>query len=297
MADEPQVPDASLPSGEPTKTGSDVPDSSEAESADDRRSEPHKAPSGPGQAAGSDDFREAATLPPGPRQEQAEQQQAGTALPELDADAGDLPDAATGPPRAEVLGRTKTRPTSSDPATGPGVHVRYFGEYELLEEIARGGMGVVYRARQTKLNRIVALKMILAGQLASEADVKRFYTEAEAAANLDHPGIVPIFEIGKHEGQHFFSMAFIEGDTLADRVKDGPLPPNEAAEQVEQIARAVGYANEKGIIHRDIKPANVLIDKNGQPKITDFGLEDAVGPATADVATDAVNPNTPAEPA
>ena len=153
-----------------------------------------------------------------------------------------------------------------------GTRIRYFGDYELLSEIARGGMGVVYKARQVNLNRIVALKMILAGQLASDEDVKRFYTEAEAAANLDHPGIVPIFEIGEHDGQHYFSMGFIEGHSLADRVKDGPLPPTDAASIVRKISEAIAYAHEKGVIHRDLKPANVLMDVSGEPKVTDFGL-------------------------
>jgi len=160
-------------------------------------------------------------------------------------------------------------PTVSSP---PLDVVRYFGDYELLEEIGRGGMGVVYRARQVSLNRIVAVKMILAGQLANDDDVKRFQTEAEAAANLTHPGIVPIFEVGLHERQHYFSMGFIDGESLARKVAEGPLPPREAAQIIEQVARAVAYAHEHGVIHRDLKPGNVLVDRDGRPHIADFGL-------------------------
>lgn len=162
--------------------------------------------------------------------------------------------------------------SSSKDAPDPGEKVRYFGEYELLAEIARGGMGVVYRARQVRLNRIVALKMILAGQLAGKADVQRFHTEAEAAARLDHPGIVPIHEVGEHEGQHFFTMGFVEGGSLASRLLEGPFAPREAALLVQQIAAAVQYSHELGVIHRDLKPANILLDRAGQPRITDFGL-------------------------
>ena len=128
------------------------------------------------------------------------------------------------PPRSGH-GRSRASIQPVQPGASSPDRVRYFGDYELLREIARGGMGVVYRARQVSLNRPVALKMILAGQLAGDDEVKRFYLEAEAAANLDHPGIVPIYEIGEHEGQHFFSMGFVEGTSLAAKVADGPLPP------------------------------------------------------------------------
>ena len=163
---------------------------------------------------------------------------------------------------------------SADPARPDALsttRIRYFGDYEIVRELARGGMGVVFQARQVSLNRVVALKMILAGQLASDTDVKRFYTEAEAAANLDHPGIVPIFEVGQHEGQHYFSMGFIEGQSLSQRLADGPLPAREAAELVRRVSEAIEYAHQHGVIHRDIKPANILLDRYGNPRVTDFG--------------------------
>jgi WD40 repeat protein/tRNA A-37 threonylcarbamoyl transferase component Bud32 len=149
---------------------------------------------------------------------------------------------------------------------------QWFGDYVLLEEIAHGGMGVVYKARHRQLQRTVALKMIRAGHLASFEEVMRFKAEAQAAAQLDHPGIVPIFEVGEKEGLHYFSMGLVEGGNLAARVHDGPLSPRQAAELVERIAEALGFAHAHGVIHRDLKPGNVLLDKDGQPKLTDFGL-------------------------
>ncbi|HEV3024642.1 MAG TPA: serine/threonine-protein kinase, partial [Pirellulales bacterium] len=147
-----------------------------------------------------------------------------------------------------------------------------FGDYELLGEIARGGMGVVYKARQTRLNRLVALKMIKSGELASADDVMRFHSEAEAAGNLQHPNIVAIYEVGEHDGQHFFSMEYVEGRSLADVVRENPLSAKKSAEYVRSIAEAIQYAHERGTLHRDLKPSNVLIDMHDRPRVTDFGL-------------------------
>ncbi len=169
----------------------------------------------------------------------------------------------------ELFGSTAL-PSYGDAPSKSTIH--YFGDYELIEEIARGGMGVVWKARQASLNRTVALKMILAGKFASEADVKRFRLEAEAAANLQHPNIVAIHEVGEHEGRHYFSMDYVEGKNLTELLRDQQLPPAKSAQYVKTIAEAIQYAHQRGILHRDLKPQNVLIDERDQPRVTDFGL-------------------------
>lgn len=153
-----------------------------------------------------------------------------------------------------------------------GTRLKYFGDYELLEEIARGGMGVVYKARQSRLKRIVALKMILSGHFASERDVQRFEREARAAAKLRHPNIVAVHEVGEYEDQHYFSMDYVEGQSLAEAIRDEPLPARKAAELLKTIAEAIHAAHEQGTLHRDLKPGNVLPDEKGEPHVTDFGL-------------------------
>lgn len=156
-----------------------------------------------------------------------------------------------------------------------------FGEYELLAEIARGGMGVVYRARHITLDRVVALKMILAGRLANAEEVQRFQTEAAAAAKLQHPNIVAVFDHDVVEGQHFFTMEFISGVSLDQRLAHGPLACKAAARYVRILARAVQYAHKQGILHRDLKPSNILIDHDDEPHITDFGLAKRLGPGSS----------------
>jgi tRNA A-37 threonylcarbamoyl transferase component Bud32 len=181
---------------------------------------------------------------------------------------------------------------------------RVFGDYELLGEIASGGMGVVFRARQVGLNRFVAVKMIRAGQLASAAEVQRFRTEAEATANLDHPHIVPIYEIGEHQGQHYFSMKLIEGENLAESIAKGrfrfpastaPHRQSALAERqsaiatfMAKVAHAVHHAHQHGVLHRDLKPSNILLDERGEPHLTDFGLAKLVERDRGQTLTDAI---------
>jgi serine/threonine protein kinase len=149
---------------------------------------------------------------------------------------------------------------------------RVFGNYDVLEQIGQGGMGVVYLARQRGLGRVVALKLLLAGSRATEAEIKRFHSEAKAAATLKHPNVVAIHEVGEHEGQHYFSMDYIEGRSLAEVIRRTPLPAARAARYVKIIAEAIHYAHQRRILHRDLKPHNVLIDAQDEPRITDFGL-------------------------
>ena len=160
-------------------------------------------------------------------------------------------------------------------AARPGTRhkrIQYLGDYELLDEIGCGGMGVIFKARQTSLQRMVAVKMVLDDRLPTAEDRQRFRIEAEAAASLEHPNILPIYEVGEYEGQPYFSMKLVEGASLSQRLASGSLPVREAASVMITVAHAVQFAHEHGILHRDLKPANILIDAGGSPFVTDFGL-------------------------
>src|SRR5262249_27234016 len=146
------------------------------------------------------------------------------------------------------------------------------GRYEVLQEIAHGGMGVVYKARDLTLNRVVALKLLLAGQFAGDREVKRFRAEAEAVARLDHPNIVPVYEFGELEGRPFLSMRFVDGANLATQLHGQPMDARPTAQLMSILARTIHYAHQRSVLHRDLKPANVLLDSAGQPHVTDFGL-------------------------
>ena len=167
------------------------------------------------------------------------------------------------------------------------------GDYELLGEVGRGGMGVVFRARQISLDREVAVKMILRGRLASDSDLRRFLEEAAATARLEHPYIVPVYEVGDIEGRPFFSMQFVEGETLAQLVAHGPMPPREAAKLIADVGRAVEFAHQEGILHRDLKPSNIMITPDHTPVVMDFGLAKRVG-ADMDMTRSGMVVGTPA---
>jgi len=168
-------------------------------------------------------------------------------------------------------------PNGSGPRAGTsdgleGAPLFVLGDYDLLEEIGRGGMGLVYRARQRSLDRTVAVKVLTLGPLAGTEDIRRFRGEASAAGCLQHDDIVRIHEVGVCEGRHYIVMDHVEGEGLNDTVRAGPLEGERAARYLGQIARAIDYAHQRGIIHRDLKPSNILIDAQDRPRITDFGL-------------------------
>lgn len=179
-------------------------------------------------------------------------------------------------------------PGSSELFSAPSHVGERFGDYELISEIARGGMGVVYKARHTKLNRTVALKMILGGRFSSADDIQRFQMEAAAAARLDHSGIVSVYDIGEHEGQAYFAMKYVEGGSLADHMESLRGNPAEAARLFVAVARSVHHGHVRGILHRDLKPANILIADDGAPLVTDYGLAKSTGDESNITKTGAV---------
>jgi serine/threonine-protein kinase len=204
-------------------------------------------------------------------------------------------------PRAEAGDATKAvqkdatpwpATASGTPERSPQLHWPSIDGYEIVDELGRGGMGVVYKAQQLNLNRAVALKMVLAGPYASPAAISRFMGEAWSAARLQHPNIVQVYDLGEWKGQPYFAMEFVDGGHLARRAARKPFSFREAAEMIETLARAVHYAHQSGVVHRDLKPGNVLLTRDGVPKIADFGLAKRLntedGPTHAVTATGAV---------
>jgi len=176
---------------------------------------------------------------------------------------------------ADAAAQSHAHDSSSATAAWSGQELELparIGDYELLHVLGRGGMGVVYLARQVSLGRKVAVKMILRGAMATDADVARFQAEAEAAAKLEHPGIVPVYEVGQHQDLHYFSMKYVAGPTLAQKYADESPEPREAARILLAVARAIHFAHQHGVLHRDLKPSNILLDADGAPHVTDFGL-------------------------
>ncbi len=174
----------------------------------------------------------------------------------------------------EVGSRATSGGSDSNPSTfnpSPPLPCQ-FGKYELLERVGSGGMGVVYRAKSSTPQRIVALKMLQSGALATADERRRFREEAEKGGRLEHPGIVPVYDVGEYQGQMYFVMRYIEGQTLSKKLADGPLPPRETARILSAVCDAIEFAHQHGVIHRDLKPSNIILDKNGQPHVTDFGL-------------------------
>jgi hypothetical protein len=210
----------------------------------------------PTQEPAGNEPAKAGTLPPNP-------------APAEDSEAKTLPPVPAGGPL--IAECPALPPPESAPASATQELPGILG-YDVLDELGRGGMGVVYQARQVRLNRLVALKMILAGAHAGEPDLVRFRAEAEAVARLQHPNIVQIYEVGEQNGLPYSSLEFCPGGSLAGKLDGTPLPPGQAAQLVETLARAMQVAHQANIVHRDLKPANVLLSADGQPKIADFGL-------------------------
>jgi WD40 repeat protein/tRNA A-37 threonylcarbamoyl transferase component Bud32 len=219
-------------------------------------------------AAASDEFGVTAAFTPDPGATNAPREEDFSLADDRTPVVGGQSSGGPSDPQVLTTGEQPTQPKRAR----RGAPVAEVPGYELLGELGRGGMGVVYKARQIKLNRLVALKMILAGAHAGPTQLARFRTEAEAVARLQHPNVVQIYEIGEHGGLPFFSLEFVDGGSLSDKLAEAPLAARPAAELVAALARAVDAAHRQGIVHRDLKPANVLLTAAGAPKVTDFGL-------------------------